>query len=77
MSLLNGPNDGNWAVFAEKVVAERDAAREIVVKLREALNDRVKHCRNPRCTARTWRELGDSPCVLCESDAELLEETGK
>lgn len=34
MSVLNGPGEGTWSVFAEKVVAERDAAREEVARLR-------------------------------------------
>lgn len=32
----NGPGEGSWAVFAEKVVAERDEARAQLAALREA-----------------------------------------
>lgn len=28
MSVLNGPGEGTWAAFAEKVAAERDSLRE-------------------------------------------------
>jgi uncharacterized coiled-coil DUF342 family protein len=34
MSVLNGPGEGTWSVFAQKVVEERDALREEVAKLR-------------------------------------------
>jgi hypothetical protein len=34
MSVLNGPNEGTWSVFAEKVVAERDAALQEVATLK-------------------------------------------
>lgn len=30
-------NDGNWAVFAEKVVAERDDAREQIYRLKQQI----------------------------------------
>lgn len=36
-SHLKGPSEGDWSVFAEKVVAERDAAREEVAALRREL----------------------------------------
>jgi len=34
----NGPGEGSWSVFAEKVVAERDEARAEVKRLRELLD---------------------------------------
>lgn len=34
MSVLDGPGEGTWSVFAQKVVEERDALREEVTKLR-------------------------------------------
>lgn len=34
MSIKDGPGEGTWSVFAEKVVEERDAAREEVARLR-------------------------------------------
>ena len=36
MSVRNGPNEGNWSVFAEKVVRERDDALE-----RAAIAERI------------------------------------
>ena len=35
MSVLDGPGEGTWSVFAQKVVEERDAAREEVERLRK------------------------------------------
>lgn len=40
MSVLDGPGEGTWSVFAEKVVEERDRAREQVAMLRAALKER-------------------------------------
>lgn len=34
MSIKDGPGEGTWSVFAQKVVEERDAAREEVARLR-------------------------------------------
>ena len=34
MSVLDGPGEGTWSVFAAKVVEERDALREEVEQLR-------------------------------------------
>jgi phage shock protein A len=38
MSVLNGPGEGTWSVFAMKVVEERDEARAEVERLRTALD---------------------------------------
>lgn len=35
MSVLDGPGEGTWSVFAQTVVEERDAAREEVERLRK------------------------------------------
>jgi len=35
MSIKDGPGEGTWSVFASKVVAERDAAREEIERLRK------------------------------------------
>lgn len=40
MSVLDGPGEGTWSVFAQKVVEERDRAREQVAMLRAALQER-------------------------------------
>lgn len=39
------PGEGTWSVFAEKVVAERDAAREEVERLRKEHNERTAFLR--------------------------------
>ena len=38
MSVLDGPGEGTWSVFAAKVVAERDALQDEVARLREAVS---------------------------------------
>lgn len=38
MSVLDGPGEGTWSVFAVKVVAERDEARAETARLRRLLN---------------------------------------
>lgn len=38
MSVLDGPGEGTWSVFAAKVVAERDEARAETARLRRLLN---------------------------------------
>ena len=40
MSVLDGPGEGTWAVFAEKVVAERDEARAQLRKITGAVSTR-------------------------------------
>jgi hypothetical protein len=48
MSVLDGPGEGTWSVFAQKVVEERDALREEVTKLRaerRQLRARLVECR--------------------------------
>jgi hypothetical protein len=35
MSVLNGPGEGTWSVFAAKVVEERDAEAECIALRRE------------------------------------------
>jgi hypothetical protein len=37
MSVLDGPGEGTWSVFAQKVVEERDALREKVASLEAEL----------------------------------------
>ena len=36
MSVLNGPGEGTWSVFAQKAVAERDELRSEVARLKDA-----------------------------------------
>ena len=35
MHILDGPGEGTWSVFAQKVVEERDALREEVARLKD------------------------------------------
>lgn len=37
MSVRNGPGEGSWSVFAEKVVAERDELRAEVRELKRRI----------------------------------------
>lgn len=60
MSVLNGPNEGNWSVFAEKIVKERDALREELDQLRkEAARER----------AVLLKKLDEAKLGLMERDA--------
>lgn len=48
MSVLDGPGEGTWSVFAMMVVEKRDALREEVAKLRDErrqLRARLVECR--------------------------------
>lgn len=70
MSLINGPGEGGWSVFAEKVVVERDAALEEVARLTEACADwRFKYeTLYKRCLERTSRDLAFlNGCTCLES----------
>ena len=44
------PGEGTWSVFAQKVVAERDAAREEVARLRATLDAVMGAC-DAECAA--------------------------
>lgn len=48
MSVLDGPGEGTWSVFAQKVVEERDVAREHVAILRKALKAYYHECQCQR-----------------------------
>ena len=39
MTLINGPGEGSWSVFAEEVVAERDGLRDEVERLRALVEE--------------------------------------
>jgi hypothetical protein len=48
----NGPGEGSWSVFAEKVVDEREAARAEVERLREVL--KIVRINGPDSTGLVW-----------------------
>ena len=61
MSLENGPGEGAWSTFAEKVAAERDAARR---ELREAQGQ----LDSIRLQFNSWRGghvFDNKHCLLC------------
>jgi hypothetical protein len=59
------PSEGTWAVFAEKVVKERDEARDEIAKARAALRDGADDS--------LWR-LGETAVeALVRENAELRE----
>lgn len=44
MSVRNGPGEGTWSAFAEKMMQERDEAQANVVRLRAALKALENAC---------------------------------
>lgn len=50
------PGDGTWSVFAQRVVEERDAAREEVTRLRAERDDAIEQ-------ARRLDELYEAACA--------------
>lgn len=50
------PGEGTWSAFAQKVVAERDAAREEVARLRAERDDAIEQ-------ARRLDELYEAACA--------------
>ena len=76
MSVLDGPGEGTWSVFAEKVVEERDRAREQVAMLRQALKTYYHECKcqhaemdevNRQAYAALRATDGTEPCQNAES----------
>ena len=68
MSVLNGPGEGTWSVFAAKVVAERDALRS---QLENVLDNHVEGCWQARCfDAERNRDLAITQLRHAEADAE-------
>lgn len=53
----NGPGEGSWSVFAEKVVAERDAARAEVERLRAESLRSARSVESPRFMTNNNEEL--------------------
>lgn len=66
MSLKDGPGEGGWAVFAEKVVAERDALTEENGKLKAA----IRSHRDERGHDRCWLDDQKLYAVLGEGGAD-------
>lgn len=67
MSVLDGPGEGTWSVFAQKVVRERDDAREEVQRLRRfvdgciADSNRLARERDKaESEAKTWKDYAET-----------------
>lgn len=62
MSVLDGPGEGTWSVFAEKVVAERDEALAEVERLRAIVERQRQELAQYRAGQQTLAGLagGDS-----------------
>ena len=71
MSVRDGPGEGTWSVFAQKVVEERDAARANVARLeRELAEARAEAARSAAAAVDAARELGHVVAqVAAERDA--------
>lgn len=56
MSVLDGPGEGTWSVFAMKVVEERDRLRERVAELESQLEDADLVMKDALCHANAAKE---------------------
>ena len=78
MSVLDGPGEGTWSVFAAKVVEERDALREKVSSLEaERVPDEQRPTEIRRQSARATRSMAKLAAVAkllvangCDCDCE-------
>ena len=61
MSVEQGVSGGEWAVFAEKVVKERDAARERVKALEDAI--KASHATGAWGPVEDAYAAGGHPCL--------------
>jgi len=68
MSVLDGPGEGTWSVFAQKVVEERDALREKV----ESLKAQLECAQAFHNVALRERDLAITQLRHAEADAERL-----
>jgi hypothetical protein len=55
-SMMEGVSDGEWSVFAEKVVKERDRALEQVTELKKALEGILNGCDCEDCSCAAHAE---------------------
>ena len=68
MSIKDGPSQGDWSVFAEKVVAERDEARAKLVEAKDALRAMFAACDEwaaeftQHKRAMNWGVVNDAYC---------------
>lgn len=76
MSVLDGPGEGTWSVFAAKVVEERDALRERLAEIAEAVStldgslDSYFSQHGPSCDEHPGGD-SDPACELCAIDNDL------
>lgn len=68
MSVLDGPGEGTWSVFAQKVVEERDRAREELAEVRAELDA----LRFPRSYLPPGDERRDALLVLAQQQVKQL-----
>ena len=66
MSVLDGPGEGTWSVFAAKVVEERDQLRDHV----ESLKEQLECAQAFHNVARARRDLAIAQLRHAEADAE-------
>ena len=81
MSIKDGPGEGTWSVFAQKVVEERDAARDFARRTLRSLSEVTAEETDPRsdaaamaCVLLAARELdmpGTAPDARDWSDVRL------
>lgn len=76
MSVTDGPGEGTWLVFAAKVIAERDALREKLTEITQAMTrldwalDKYFAQHGPSCDEHPGGD-SDPSCELCAIDNDI------
>lgn len=66
MSVLDGPGEGTWSVFAQKVVEERDALKEVVQTLKARLVDAEQKLLDAECERDASRGMEKAAEIRAE-----------
>ena len=70
MSVKDGPGEGSWSVFAEKVVAERDKLRDELAQ-RTLERDQARRAAEMGNGSWIWGDDGDDDLSSLSDDAQV------